>query len=521
MTNVFKNWQNGAAGAGRVTGLFVGIILTAVLSVTVIMPLRAYALWDYQGSVDTSWYNASSSSFSLSNAAQLAGLSKLVEEGNTFEGKIITLANDIDISGNEWEPIGDPYTSTLSFNGTFDGDGHEVSGLTINNTESNQALFGNISHATIKNLTVRGSVICSVNGAGIVANANQSNLSHLTNYATVQAIGTFSGSNTVKSYNGRAAGVVAYSIGMGDAGSEYTYDNLVNYGDISATAPDGNGGVIGAIMASDGNTFNVKNCYNYGDVYVSMAQNSGGVEDGVGGVIGTTSSYGTYHVDKCGNEGNIFVNNNGSAGGLIGSIRGENSTVSNSYNTGSVTSMGTEFNEPTDELPTAAGLISHFGSTGGSVTNNYSTGQVSASSGYSAALVGAASQAMESFAFNNYYLEGSSTGAFNDMETGDSWDSALAGESLSADALADKIDTENGGVKDLDMSNYTLTEIETVDVVDEEPEIIVPSATITFEAKLAVLLAAIVLLIFGSFVEWQNFKRQREGGSRYGTSKFA
>jgi hypothetical protein len=473
----------------------------------------AWAAWSYEGAVDTSWYTSSSDSYTLSTSAQLAGLSQLVDEGNTFEGKTITLSADIDISGCEWEPIGSPYDSTAFFGGVFDGKGHEITGLYINNTESTQALFGTVKGATIKNLTVRGEVTCAVDGAGIVAQATQSNLQDLTNYVNVQAIGTFSSNNTEKSYNGRAAGVVAYSIGMADEGGTYTYENLVNYGKIMATAPNGNAGVVGALMASSGTVFVLSKCVNYGDVYVSMAQNSGGLEDGVGGVLGATSSYGTYQVLNCGNEGNIFVNNNGSAGGLVGSIGGENSVVDGSYNTGSVTNMGTDFNEPTEEVPTAGGLISNFASTGGTISNNYSSGVVSSSSGYSAALVGASTEDLDAVAFNNYYVEGSSTGAFNDYQTGESWDTLLGGEAVSEEELAEKIDAETGVVAEPDLTNYTLTEL--TDAVEEEAaDIIVPVETISSLEKALVALATLFVLVMGALYEFGLFRKRKQGGVR-------
>ncbi|MGN1032629.1 MAG: hypothetical protein ACI4PU_04145, partial [Intestinibacter sp.] len=50
------------------------------------------SLWT--GDEDTSWYDAEKDTFEISSCAQLAGLLKLVNEGNTFEGKTIKLTKD-------------------------------------------------------------------------------------------------------------------------------------------------------------------------------------------------------------------------------------------------------------------------------------------------------------------------------------------------------------------------------------------------------------------------------------------
>ena len=86
-------------------------------------------IWD--GSTkDTTWYNRTSTSFSLSTAAELAGLASLVNSGTDFERKTVTLLNDIDLGGFEWTPIG---TESTSFKGTIrgEGDGIEIINLKI------------------------------------------------------------------------------------------------------------------------------------------------------------------------------------------------------------------------------------------------------------------------------------------------------------------------------------------------------------------------------------------------------
>ena len=148
-----------------------------------------------EGGIDTSWYtnDTTVSTFYISTAAQLAGLAKLVNEGNNFSKKTIQLTKDIRLNeqdvptgGNLWTPIG---KNPKRFEGTFDGNGHTVSGLYIEDTAVIKGLFGKVSNATIKNLIVTGSVTVpsKANIGGIVGNASNSTIQNCGFYGTVTA----------------------------------------------------------------------------------------------------------------------------------------------------------------------------------------------------------------------------------------------------------------------------------------------------------------------------------------------
>ena len=89
---------------------------------------------------------------SLSNIGGLKWLAEKVNAGDTFEGKTVVLAADIDLKNENWTPIG--YWET--FNGTFDGKNHTISNLKHHGTEEDcyVGLFGYTENATIKNLTI-------------------------------------------------------------------------------------------------------------------------------------------------------------------------------------------------------------------------------------------------------------------------------------------------------------------------------------------------------------------------------
>ena len=88
----------------------------------------------------------------INNIDDLKAFRDDVNAGNTYEGKYVMLANDINLTGENWTPIGN---DTNYFWGTFDGGNHTISNMTINiDTTGNvfAGLFGGIKKATVKNL---------------------------------------------------------------------------------------------------------------------------------------------------------------------------------------------------------------------------------------------------------------------------------------------------------------------------------------------------------------------------------
>ena len=121
-------------------------------------PPAAADVWDGT-SADTSWYTESGTTFTLDTAAKLAGLAELAVT-NDFNGKTITLTEDIDLNGNEWTPIG---TEEKPFNGIIKGDGN---GIEIKNLKMTKEVksakadgqhvagfIGFLGSGTIENLT--------------------------------------------------------------------------------------------------------------------------------------------------------------------------------------------------------------------------------------------------------------------------------------------------------------------------------------------------------------------------------
>ena len=79
--------------------------------------------------------------------------------GDSKSGKTYLLANDIDLSGLNWVPIGYYIdwnnSNNKPFSGVFDGQGHSIIGLTISGGQNDAGLFGYTHLATIRNVVIR------------------------------------------------------------------------------------------------------------------------------------------------------------------------------------------------------------------------------------------------------------------------------------------------------------------------------------------------------------------------------
>ena len=258
---------------------------------------------------DTSWYDSTKDSFTITNGSQLAGLAVLVNGVNSdavnFEGKTITLANDIQLAEGEcdWLPVG---TNKAYFKGNFDGAKHTISNLVLNRADDTMVgLFGKVSSATLKNITLEGNIKAKTN-VGALAGAVYDN-------SIIE--------NCINKVDISAGGYVGGLIGSG-----YKSDvkNCINEGKIEAT--EGKVGGIGGYFSDGVNEISatphyISNCKNNGTI-ISKANNCGGIL-GSGSIIIEDS------VNNGNVQGTMYI------GGIAGSI--SNANILNSYNTGFVT----------------------------------------------------------------------------------------------------------------------------------------------------------------------------------------
>jgi len=132
---------------------------------------------------DTSWYSknifASSNSndycIDISTPEQLAGIAKLVNDGEDISGLEFNLTNDIILDDNdmfddivkEWTPIG--VNSEKPFSGVFNGNSYTIYGLNIRENRDYNGLFGYVKCSSVKNLAFEKGKISSGINVGVVS----------------------------------------------------------------------------------------------------------------------------------------------------------------------------------------------------------------------------------------------------------------------------------------------------------------------------------------------------------------
>jgi hypothetical protein len=252
------------------------------------------------------------------------------------------LTTDITLIQGDWQPIG---SAGSPFRGVFDGDGHTITGMTINTTNDNTGMFavigrnGKVQNVNLESVSIRGGSIT----------------------------GAIAGENRGEIHNCSVRGTI-----------------------ISESRGTGSGGVGGIAGRNFSDTAIITNCSSYANV--TGVIRVGGIA-GVNGDIGINAgarierSYATGVITATGTDlGSL-------AGGIAGS-NGEGCAITNSFALGNVISRG----------GMVGGIV---GWNGGSILNCYSAGEVSSSSdtgggNYLGGLVG--SQSSTGFTGNSVAL---------------------------------------------------------------------------------------------------------------------
>ena len=321
------------------------LIIALLLSTPISMVYAAEDTWALSG--DTSWYDPENpmNDYDINTAEQLAGLALLVNEDYLdFEGVVFSLQNDLNLSGREWVPIGfleidaAGYVSSF-FNGTFLGNGHTISGLSIfvnhtidvlggSNAFGVSGLFGFLGEtALVDGLTVDGIVnVTRVNNntlsdgfSGGIAGYNMGTITNCVNKASVSGqrstggiSGIIMGGSVIRCSNeGNISG--GHKVGGISGGMENgTLKECFNVGSVSGKNNSIYlGGILGS--ASDGDNI-ISNCYNQSPIQLQ----TGSSAIYIGGIAG--SLYYNVDLSNCYNTGNILVDLSSTfyAGALVG-----------------------------------------------------------------------------------------------------------------------------------------------------------------------------------------------------------
>ena len=207
----------------------------------------------------------------------------------------ISLHNPKNSGATEWTPIGETSgTGTNAFAGTFDGQGHTISDLSITTLPSGAVrtgLFGTTYGGVVKDFTIKGSITLSTGNSG-------------TNSGIGGAIGA-------TKYGTAVSGVTSY----------------VNISNTSANALVHVGGVVGELYSST-----AKQCLYFGSINLQNAS------DSIGGVVGYINN---SEIGYCANIGTVNTATAGAyVGGVLGYLNNPSGKIHNCYNYGSVKNGG-------------------------------------------------------------------------------------------------------------------------------------------------------------------------------------
>ena len=298
---------------------------------------------------------------------------------NDLDGDYV-LTNDIDISGENWTPIG---TREEPFKGTLDGDGHTISGLTIEEDSftptgtdyySNHyyyGLFGMVAYQVeIRHLTVQGEIIITETAedetikdrdifvGGFVGDAKRD----------VQFVDCTSKVNitvNIKQTENGSTIVRAGGINGGDTENNVHiyFTDCRNEGDLDVQIQGRTAwAVIGGLQGDAGVDVNFYNCKNSGEIRGNGQASSGGVAVYAGGIVGRFLV--SHELLQCENHGDVtaFADTKADdsvvgtfhsvAGGIIGYSGKAAVVVTNPLNTGTITAYS-----PNPKVKVASGEI--------------------------------------------------------------------------------------------------------------------------------------------------------------------
>lgn len=283
--------------------------------------------WTSDGNYDVSWYDDSRTEFTISTPEQLAGLAYLVNTYHQFRGKIVTLANDIDLAEHLWVPIGRNSRNAQSvaiFGGTFDGGGHVIRNLNISmkaysyaqgSTTCLVGFFG-YSSGVIENVTLAEDCAVRVTATG-------------SQYLNVGSICGVLGGNYIANCHNRAY-IEARSL----------FDDIFAAG----------------ILGFDNQYNPVYNCSNANDV---VGFSTWGIVCVSGLVAANAKVVNGY------NTGNI----SGTGPSVeVGGITPSFAQLNNVYNTGRLTATGRSIIPESEPVATASPIVASYGA---SVENGY------------------------------------------------------------------------------------------------------------------------------------------------------
>lgn len=128
---------------------------------------QRYFMWKDYAAEEYADKSESEKTINIFSAEELALFAKEVNNGNDYSGWTISLANDIDLSGKRWTPIG---KSGKPFSGKFNGQTYTISNIEIKSPSvSDVGLFGLTTNGSVDNITIENAKIKGYLDVGVVS----------------------------------------------------------------------------------------------------------------------------------------------------------------------------------------------------------------------------------------------------------------------------------------------------------------------------------------------------------------
>ena len=276
------------------------VVMSVLIALTVIIPMAAvfpYAVWNGQTEVP----QVVDGVYQITTPEELAWFAKTVNSGTNSINAVLNADIVMNVSGreglsfseyvtdssfsessvNQWTPIG---TESVPFEGTFDGNGHTVSGLYMDTTSNYAGLFGSVVNP----------VVTTDDGGNIVVETRISNIKVADSYIKA---------------NQNVGGIAGY---LKNSRLENCSYNGVVDGDYNSV-----GGIVG---------------WAYADSIVSECKSEGSVSGNqrTGGIVGFAS--GNVVVQRC--YSTAIVSGASNIGGIVGTLSG--SSLNGSFFRGAV-----------------------------------------------------------------------------------------------------------------------------------------------------------------------------------------
>lgn len=220
-------------------------------------------------------YELSNEPLAITSKEEFIAFRDAVNNG-TINATSFKLMADIDLSGEEWTPIG---LYGHAFDGIFDGGGHIIKNLNVNHPSTNyQGLFGYATNATIYNMHLLNPKVAGQDYVGsVVGYANNS--SHITD-VLVTSNASSGNDYTVKANYGSGGGIVGYA-------KDATIERCMFRGQVKCSG--WTGGIVGNVF----NNVTITDC-----AASNYLQNLDATADAsnipVGGIVGGAGAVNVY-----------------------------------------------------------------------------------------------------------------------------------------------------------------------------------------------------------------------------------